>query len=197
MTVSGSDSAAAAHESTGRPTGAEGSESVAPASRRELFRLVLRERGGPDPGPPPVTGHGLAGFPFTLQGRRVLEIGSGRGDVSDALAGAGARVVPLDLRRTAVRVAADAGRPAVRADAARLPFAAEAFDGVVCSHRSGSGPVPAAALAEIHRVLGPGGWALVDAAPRDRVLRPLDEPAAARPGDGRWHVLVAAAGADQ
>jgi SAM-dependent methyltransferase len=53
-------------------------------------------------------------------------------------------------------------RPHVRADAQRLPLADEAFDLVVCSEVGEYLPAPALAIAEIARVLKPGGrlvWA--------------------------------------
>jgi len=70
----------------------------------------------------------------TAPGQRVLEIGSGTGEISLALALAGREVTVLDLSPQSLafvqRGAADLGvrLRAVGADAARLPFAARSFD---------------------------------------------------------------------
>lgn len=97
----------------------------------------------------------------------VLEIGAGTG-ANLALYGPDVRVTAIELRpahlAAALRKARDAGRAAVTgaaADAQWLPFADASFDTVVgtlvfCSIHS-----PAAALAEIRRVLKPGGRLLL------------------------------------
>ena len=47
-------------------------------------------------------------------------------------------------------------------DAADLPFPAESFDVVVCQAAFKNFPKPVAALDEMHRVLRPGGTAVID-----------------------------------
>lgn len=49
----------------------------------------------------------------------------------------------------------------VRADLTRMPFRSHSFDGIFCSHVLEHVPDDHGALAELHRVLRPGGWALV------------------------------------
>lgn len=49
----------------------------------------------------------------------------------------------------------------VQGDLTRLPFPPESFDCVYCSHVLEHVPDDATALAEVHRVLRPGGWAMV------------------------------------
>ena len=94
---------------------------------------------------------------------RVIEIGSGSGpnfrhypdEVSELIA-----VEPEPhLRATAVEAARESGRPirVVDAVADRLPFADGAFDAAVAVLVLCSVPSQAAALAELHRVVRPGG----------------------------------------
>ena len=108
-----------------------------------------------------------AGLLGDVRGRRVLEIGCGAAQCSRWLAAQGAQVVGLDLSgeqlawsraidaRTGSRV------PVVQADATDLPFADASFD-LACS-AYGAVPFvsdPAAVMAEVARVLRPGGiWA--------------------------------------
>ena len=97
-----------------------------------------------------------------VRGRRVLDAGCGTGALSARLAGLGARVAALDLR----------GGP-VRGDLRRLPFRTGAFDLEVCSLVLHYLRDPATAVAELARVLRPGGRLLLcdrEASP-DPVLR--------------------------
>jgi SAM-dependent methyltransferase len=98
-----------------------------------------------------------AGLLGDVRGRDVLEVGCGAAQCARWLAGAGARVVGLDLSTGML----DAGRgrvPLVQADARALPFAAGSFD-LACS---AYGAVPFVAdpervMVEVARVLRPGG----------------------------------------
>jgi 2-polyprenyl-6-hydroxyphenyl methylase/3-demethylubiquinone-9 3-methyltransferase len=96
-----------------------------------------------------------------LPGRRVLDLGCGKGRFARRLAEAGAEVVGLDLSAAMLAEATGVGR--VRGSARRLPFAAATFDAVVAvevfEHLAAVEP----ALAEARRVLRPGGvLAIVD-----------------------------------
>ena len=102
-------------------------------------------------------------------GARVLEVGSGPGHLSIGLAEQGLEVTGLDLdpamveraEANAIR-AGDARRPFfVGGDVAALPFPDASFDIVVSTFSVHHWADPATGLAEIGRVLRPGGRALV------------------------------------
>jgi len=64
-----------------------------------------------------------------LPGKRVLDLGCGKGRFARALQGLGAQVVGLDF--SAAMLAEASGVPRVRATARRLPFGPRTFDAVV------------------------------------------------------------------
>lgn len=112
-------------------------------------------------------------------GQTVLDLAAGTGTSSAALARTGARVVAADFslgmmtqgRRRGVPV------PFVGADAERLPFQDDAFDAAVISFGLRNVRNPRAALAEMHRVVRPGGRVVVCefSAPTNMVFRMLYE----------------------
>jgi demethylmenaquinone methyltransferase/2-methoxy-6-polyprenyl-1,4-benzoquinol methylase len=113
-------------------------------------------------------------------GERVLDVASGSGDLARAFAARGAEVCMSDingamLARGRDRMA-DAGRlaPAVQCDAERLPFADAAFDCVSVGFGLRNMTRKDAALAEMARVLKPGGRLLV--LEFSQVWKPLQKP---------------------
>jgi SAM-dependent methyltransferase len=92
-------------------------------------------------------------------GDRTLEVGCGEGRVSRDLAARGHRVVGIDGSPTLVRLAreADAQSSYLVADAAALPFAAEAFDLVVLYNSLMDVDDMDGCVRESSRVLRPGG----------------------------------------
>ena len=112
-------------------------------------------------------------------GGRVLEVAPGPGYLAVELAKLGPyRVTGLDISRTFVEMARrNAGAAGVavafeHGNAAAMPFDAGSFDFVVCRAAFKNFSEPVAALNEMHRVLAPGGTALV------LDLRPDASPAA-------------------
>ncbi|MEW2154725.1 class I SAM-dependent methyltransferase [Streptomyces sp. NPDC007189] len=118
----------------------------------------------------------------------VLDCACGIGTQAIGLALRGHRVIGTDL---SVRAAARAGReaaqwgatlPTAGADMRRLPFPGGRFDAVVCADNSLphllTEPDVRAALAEMRRVLRPGGRLLVSTRPYDELLRerPVSTP---------------------
>ena len=113
-------------------------------------------------------------------GERVLDVASGSGDLACAFAARGARVWMSDvngpmLARGRDRML-DAGymTPAVRCDAERLPFGAGSFDCVSVGFGLRNMTHKDTALAEMARVLKPGGRLLV--LEFSQVWKPLQRP---------------------
>lgn len=114
---------------------------------------------------PPVVaaqvGHALV--ELVGPGAPTLELGVGTGRIAIPMAAAGGRVVGLDVSTEMLRVAAERAAAAgvtlalLRGDAQALPFAAGSFRAVLAVHVLHLLPDWRAALAEIVRVLGPGG----------------------------------------
>jgi len=114
----------------------------------------------------------------------VLEVAYGKGEAACRLAaGHGCRVVGVDLHSMAAyskQKAGDRGLQELvslmRADGGRLPFRREAFELALCT---GAPSIVGTerCLAEMHRVLRPGGWAVVS----DWVWRRTPIPPAAVP----------------
>jgi demethylmenaquinone methyltransferase/2-methoxy-6-polyprenyl-1,4-benzoquinol methylase len=113
-------------------------------------------------------------------GERVLDVASGSGDLARAFAARGAEVCMTDvnsemLARGRDRMA-DAGRlaPAVQCDAERLPFRTASFDCVSVGFGLRNMTRKDAALAEMARVLKPGGRLLV--LEFSQIWKPLQKP---------------------
>lgn len=111
----------------------------------------------------PVAGR-LVHFAGIAKGERVLDVGTGTGVVALAAAHRGARVTGLDLTPALLAVARENARIAGRddiewteGDAEALPYADASFDVVVSQFGHMFAPRPDVAIAEMHRVLRPGG----------------------------------------
>ena len=116
------------------------------------------------------------------EGQQVLDIAGGTGDLAMAFAkkaGPSGRVVHTDINETMLRTGrdrlVDAGLvlPTLVCDAERLPFASESFDLVSVAFGLRNMTHKDAAMAEMHRVLRPGGKLLV--LEFSRVAKPLEK----------------------
>jgi ubiquinone/menaquinone biosynthesis C-methylase UbiE len=99
---------------------------------------------------------------------RLLEIAPGPGYLAIELAKLGPRAITgLDISHSFVRIAAEVAAKAGvsvdfrQGDVAAMPFGDGAFDAIVCRAAFKNFGDPDKALAEMHRVLAPGGKALV------------------------------------
>src|SRR4030095_1678762 len=100
-------------------------------------------------------------------GLRALDLATGTGDIAFACAERGARVVGLDITKRMIELARDKASaramPAMHllvGDMLALPFPEASFDLVTTGYGLRTGPARAVAIAEIRRVLKPGGQML-------------------------------------
>jgi len=89
-------------------------------------------------------------------GDLLLDLGCGTGRHTREAVRRGARAVALDLRADDLQTARD-GALAVQGDALALPFPGATFDRVIASEVLEHIPEDGAAIAELRRVLKPGG----------------------------------------
>ena len=101
-------------------------------------------------------------------GSAVLEVAPGPGYLSIELARLGSdKVTGLDISKDFVEIArrnAEVARVAVEfrhGSAAEMPFSESAFDFIICTAAFKNFKEPDRALSEMHRVLKPGGTALI------------------------------------
>jgi demethylmenaquinone methyltransferase / 2-methoxy-6-polyprenyl-1,4-benzoquinol methylase len=102
----------------------------------------------------------------------VLDLACGTGDLTRLARAQRYRVIGVDLS-AGMLAANGAGAPLVHADCSQLPFPDSAFDGLVCGYALRNFTDLAGALAEMARVLRPGGrLAILEVdAPTSVVLR--------------------------
>jgi len=100
---------------------------------------------------------------FDWQGKRVLDVGTGKGRFAIPFARQGAEVVAMDISGEMLLEARRRARQSgvqphlVLGDAENLPFARNAFDVVSCMEALMHVPHPQRAVAEVARVTRPGG----------------------------------------
>ncbi|WP_410667210.1 class I SAM-dependent methyltransferase [Amycolatopsis sp. cmx-4-68] len=98
-------------------------------------------------------------------GAEILEVAPGPGFFAVELAKRGYRVTGLDISHTMVEIARE-NRAGLdidfrQGDVTQAPFADESFDFVVCQAAFKNFRKPVTALNEMHRVLRPGGCAVI------------------------------------
>lgn len=112
-------------------------------------------------------------------GDAVLDLAAGTGTSSTAIAEAGARVVAADFSLGMMSEGRRRGAPVpfVGADAQHLPFADDSFDAAVISFGLRNVQDPRAGLAEMVRVVRPGGRVVVCefSTPSSRTFRTVYE----------------------
>lgn len=128
------------------------------ASNLELFRLYRGHKDEPDAFYRALSDRAIEGLQRDIAGERVLDLGCGRGWDAEALAGAGADVVAMELDPDLVVSTPRANAARAVGDGRCAPFPDGAFDGVYCSNVLEHTPDPAGILDEIARITAPGGW---------------------------------------
>ena len=102
--------------------------------------------------------HALVAAVRANQDDRVLDVATGTGMVARALFSRyGCAVIGLDQSADMLAAGSADGRPLVRAQGERLPFADESFDHVTFTYLLRYVDDPAATMCELARVLRPGG----------------------------------------
>jgi SAM-dependent methyltransferase len=105
--------------------------------------------------------HGMAGGAFewlaAQPGERILDLGCGDGQLTQKIAATGASVVGVDASPQMVEAARGRGIDAQVAPAEALPFAGASFDAVFSNAVLHWVRGQDAMIAEVHRVLEPGG----------------------------------------
>lgn len=117
------------------------------------------------------------GWPRTLAGETVLEVGSGAGRFTEQAASTGATVVSVEYSEAVTANMANNGhRPnvlIVQGDLFRLPLPPALFDRVVCLGVLQHTPDPAGAFRAIAQMVRPGGHLAVDVYRRPRGIERL------------------------
>lgn len=117
---------------------------------------------------------------------RVLDAGCGNGRHAREAALGGLGVVGLDFSRALLDRARARGVPVVLGVLERLPFAEATFDAAICVaalHHVRGRAGRRAVLAELHRVVRPGGRLLVTVWAREALPRPRQTSVGGEPGD--------------
>jgi ubiquinone/menaquinone biosynthesis C-methylase UbiE len=98
-------------------------------------------------------------------GAEILEVAPGPGFFAVELAKRGFRVTGLDISHTMVEIACENGSGLEvdfrQGDITRAPFESGSFDFVICQAAFKNFRQPVTALNEMHRVLRPGGFAVI------------------------------------
>jgi SAM-dependent methyltransferase len=127
-------------------------------SRVELVQLFLKEQRDPEPFHERLADDAMSTIPARLAGTTVIDLGCGPGHYTRALRRQGAFVVPIDLDSEEFTLPGGPPGNEVVASGMNLPVRSEAADGLLCSNMIEHTPDPARVVAEMCRVVRPGGW---------------------------------------
>lgn len=118
---------------------------------------------------------------------RVLDVGCGAGHYCTAIQRQGCRVTGVDLSMPALSRARLAGHGVGQASAVKLPFAAGAFDVVLCHKTLHLLDPPAEAAAELTRVIAHGGRLVFSSSNASSPYLRAQLSARRRAANVRWH----------
>jgi malonyl-CoA O-methyltransferase len=126
-----------------------------------------------------------------LAGRTVVDAGCGSGRYLRQLRALGATPIGVDLSEAMLARAHQETRRIVRADLCALPIGSASADAVVCGLALGDVPHVEMALAEMCRVLRPGGCVVYSVVhpigAREGWVRTFDHDGGQAAIDGYWH----------
>jgi SAM-dependent methyltransferase len=131
---------------------------------RRLWTLWRNEQADPEPFYRVLAREAVADLDRRhgpLAGQTVADLGCGPGYYTDAFRAAGAHVLPVDNSPEELALG---GRPpdgAIIADAGALPFDDGSVDGAFASNLLEHTPNTPEVIAEIERILRPGGWGYI------------------------------------
>jgi SAM-dependent methyltransferase len=131
---------------------------------RQLWRLWRNEQTDPAPFYTVLAREAVADLDRRygpLAGQTIADLGCGPGFYTHAFRAAGAHVLPVDNSTAELALAGDPPAGAILADAGALPFEDASVDGAFASNLLEHTPDTAAVIAEIERVLRPGGWGYI------------------------------------
>ena len=96
-----------------------------------------------------------------LAGQTIADLGCGPGWYTRAFRAVGADVLPIDNSEEELRLAGGPPEGAIIADAGRLPLEDASVDGAFASNLLEHTPNTPEVIAEIERILRPGGWGYI------------------------------------
>ena len=96
-----------------------------------------------------------------LAGQTIADLGCGPGWYTRAFRAAGAHVLPVDNSEEELHLAGGPPDGAIIADAGALPFDDASVDGAFASNLLEHTPNTPQVIAEIERILRPGGWGYI------------------------------------
>ena len=129
----------------------------------ELARLWRREMQDPEPFYRALAERAAADLDrrHGLAGQVIVDMGCGPGFYTTAFRARGAEVIPVDRDPAELTYAGSAPEGALIGDAEDLPIPDGSLDGAFCSNMLEHTPRPERVIAEIERVLRPGGWGYI------------------------------------
>jgi SAM-dependent methyltransferase len=131
---------------------------------RTLWRLFREERTNPEPFYrllAAIAAEDLDRRNGPLAGQTLVDLGCGPGYYTDAFRDRGATVIPVDNSTDELELGGSPPEGYVLGDAGDLPLEDAVADGIFCSNMLEHTPSAEPIVAEIERVLKPGGWAYI------------------------------------
>jgi SAM-dependent methyltransferase len=131
---------------------------------RTLWRLFRAERTNPEPFYrllAAIAAEDLDRRNGPLAGQTLVDLGCGPGYYTDAFRDRGATVIPVDNSTDELELGGSPPEGYVLGDAGDLPLEDAVADGIFCSNMLEHTPSAEPIVAEIERVLKPGGWAYI------------------------------------